>query len=347
MWKSTDGGANWTAIDSFASGFPQGIPVNIVVNDPYQPATLYAGTFLGLYQSLDAGATWARSASGLPFTDTTDIYISPDSSLLRLATFGRGFWELKDWSAPTLTLAPASLPAPALGVFYPPQTFTASGGTSPYTFELTAGTLPPGLTFNGPVLSGQPVAPGQFCFTIAASDSTPVASGGPFSGSQDYCMSVKSTQVISFASLADRILGVADFGITATTSSGLTVELSSLAPAVCTINVNVVHLVSTGTCTIRATQPGNALFDAATPVTRSFAVKPPDVTPPVVVSITGDFPNPTMSHVVTYVVTFSEPVTGVAAGNLALAASGVTGSGIATVSGGPVTWAVEVNTGRG
>jgi photosystem II stability/assembly factor-like uncharacterized protein len=93
LWKSTDGGANWSAIDTAAS-FPHGVPVNVVIGDPGDADTLYAGTHLGLYKSTDGGENWSRFGLGLPLVSVTDIYVSPDSSLVRVATFGRGIWEL-------------------------------------------------------------------------------------------------------------------------------------------------------------------------------------------------------------------------------------------------------------
>jgi hypothetical protein len=55
---------------------------------------VFAATHLGVYRSADAGATWARFGGGMPFTNVMDLYISPDGSLVRAATFGRGIWEL-------------------------------------------------------------------------------------------------------------------------------------------------------------------------------------------------------------------------------------------------------------
>lgn len=51
------------------------------------------------------------------------------------------------------------------------NTFTASGGTAPYTFAISAGSLPPGLTLasNG-VVSGVPTATGLYSFTVQATD---------------------------------------------------------------------------------------------------------------------------------------------------------------------------------
>ena len=49
-------------------------------------------------------------------------------------------------------------------------------------------------------------------------------------------------------------------------------SFGSQTPSVCTVSGATVHIVAVGTCTVRATQGGNANYNAATPVDRSFAV---------------------------------------------------------------------------
>jgi photosystem II stability/assembly factor-like uncharacterized protein len=87
--KSTDGGLTFT--DS-SKGLPD-LPVNRVLVSPVDPNTLYAATFLGVYRSTDAGATWSRFGSGLPQVEVRDLYMPPDGSFLRVATYGRGVWQ--------------------------------------------------------------------------------------------------------------------------------------------------------------------------------------------------------------------------------------------------------------
>ncbi|MEK6303287.1 MAG: ice-binding family protein [Acidobacteriota bacterium] len=82
---------------------------------------------------------------------------------------------------PFITVNPATLPLAVLGIFYS-QTISAVGGTPPYTFTVSSGALPPGLTLNATtgVISGTPTTAGQFSFTITATD----ANGCP--GSRAY-----------------------------------------------------------------------------------------------------------------------------------------------------------------
>jgi len=69
-----------------------------------------------------------------------------------------------------ITLAPSTLPSGAVGAAYS-QTITASGGTAPYTFTVTSGALPTGLTLSSSgTLSGTPTAAGSFTFTVLATD---------------------------------------------------------------------------------------------------------------------------------------------------------------------------------
>jgi uncharacterized repeat protein (TIGR03803 family) len=83
-----------------------------------------------------------------------------------------------------LSLSPTSLPAAAAGTGYS-QTLTASGGTAPYTFAVTAGALPAGLSLSpAGVLSGTPTAAGSFPFTVTATDSLGAT------GSQNYAFVV-------------------------------------------------------------------------------------------------------------------------------------------------------------
>jgi hypothetical protein len=80
-----------------------------------------------------------------------------------------------------LTLAPGSLPAGTVGAPYSATTLTASGGAAPYSFSLSAGSLPAGLTLTAAgVLSGTPTQVGSFNFTVQATDAHGCAGTGSF-----------------------------------------------------------------------------------------------------------------------------------------------------------------------
>jgi sugar lactone lactonase YvrE len=81
-----------------------------------------------------------------------------------------------------------------------------------------------------------------------------------------------AAQTITFGALTNQPIGTAPFLISATASSGLAVNFASTTSAVCTVSGTTVTLASAGTCTIQATQAGNANYVAATPVSQSFQV---------------------------------------------------------------------------
>ncbi len=82
----------------------------------------------------------------------------------------------------------------------------------------------------------------------------------------------QATQTITFTALASRNLGSAPFTVSATASSGLAVGFSSLTPSVCSVSGSTVTLVAAGTCTLQASQAGNANIAAAPSVQQSLTV---------------------------------------------------------------------------
>ncbi len=84
---------------------------------------------------------------------------------------------------PRITLAPANsnLPNGALGTAYN-QSFSASGGIRPSTFEVVLGSLPNGLSLNAAtgLLSGSPSARGRFDFVIRVTDGNECTGQRPY-----------------------------------------------------------------------------------------------------------------------------------------------------------------------
>ncbi|MGE0622637.1 MAG: putative Ig domain-containing protein [Pseudomonadales bacterium] len=74
---------------------------------------------------------------------------------------------------PPLSIGSITLPAGEVGTAYPNQTFTASNGATPYSWSISAGTLPPGLGLaSDGALSGTPTdAVGSpYAFTVMVTD---------------------------------------------------------------------------------------------------------------------------------------------------------------------------------
>jgi len=77
------------------SGLPD-LPVSRLYFDPRDAthATIYAATHVGIYRTTNGGSSWAPFGNGLPTVRVNDIYMPPDGSTIRIATYGRGIWEL-------------------------------------------------------------------------------------------------------------------------------------------------------------------------------------------------------------------------------------------------------------
>ena len=87
VFKSTNGGESW---EFTGLQFDYG-DVSDVVVDPLSPDTVYASCRdLGLYQSLDAGATWSRAAGSLGSVGIHQMAIASgdDRTMLYVGTFG-------------------------------------------------------------------------------------------------------------------------------------------------------------------------------------------------------------------------------------------------------------------
>ena len=112
-------------------------------------------------------------------------------------------------ASPTIVLAPSTVPAATVALAYS-QTVTAANGTGPYTYAISAGSLPTGLSLNTATgtLSGTPTAGGVFNFTVRATDSS--TGDGPYAGARAYSLTVASpTLGVAPSTLPAPTVGVA------------------------------------------------------------------------------------------------------------------------------------------
>ncbi|MBK7474339.1 MAG: hypothetical protein IPI73_30370 [Betaproteobacteria bacterium] len=78
--------------------------------------------------------------------------------------------------------------------------------------------------------------------------------------------------MLDFAALPARSAGSAPFDPGATASSGLPVTYDAGPPGVCQASNGLVHILGAGQCTVEASQPGNAEYEAAESVARTFSI---------------------------------------------------------------------------
>jgi len=119
-----------------------------------------------------------------------------------------------------LPLSPSTLPAGDINIAYN-QTISASGGTAPYTFAQTSGTLPTGLSLNTStgVISGTPTTTSgsPFTFTITATDSaTPTHN----TGSKSYTVTINPAVAVTTTTLSNWTVNQPGYSQTVSASGG-------------------------------------------------------------------------------------------------------------------------------
>lgn len=93
--KSTDAGSSWT---SAKGNLPERGSVYAIAEDHVDRELLFAGTEFGLFFTPDGGKKWIQLKGGLPTIAVRDIAIQRREDDLVLATFGRGFYILDDYT---------------------------------------------------------------------------------------------------------------------------------------------------------------------------------------------------------------------------------------------------------
>lgn len=95
VFKSTDKGRSWTSI---TTNLPKRGSAYSLAEDHANPNLLFCGTEFSLFFTNSGGEHWKKFSSGLPTIAVRDIAIQKRENDLVLATFGRGFYVLDDYS---------------------------------------------------------------------------------------------------------------------------------------------------------------------------------------------------------------------------------------------------------
>jgi hypothetical protein len=172
VYRSTDGGATWTYIDS---NLPHS-PANAVVVDPQDANTVYVALDAGVWFTTQAGTgactsalagCWSEFGIGLPEAPVVGLIASSATAQTRsltAATYGRGVWQTPLWTAETGLTTAVAIPSNLTFAGQPVGTVS-----SVQTVTLTnTGSLPLSLE--------QPATSGDFAETDNCANST-VAAG--------------------------------------------------------------------------------------------------------------------------------------------------------------------------
>jgi len=95
LLRSSNRGRSWTSI---AGDLPERGSVWSLAEDHVNRDLLFAGTEFGVYFTRDGGKHWVQLKGGLPTIAIRDLAIQKRENDLVLATFGRGFAVLDDYS---------------------------------------------------------------------------------------------------------------------------------------------------------------------------------------------------------------------------------------------------------
>ncbi|MFI6453804.1 putative Ig domain-containing protein [Streptosporangium amethystogenes] len=180
-----------TAVNAAGPGLPSSSSTAVVPNAApvftfAAPSAGEVGVAYGVPLTISGGTapyTWSVSAGGLP----PGLTLNASTGVLSGAPTSGGSYsfaaQVTDAGNVTATravtlviaVAPAlTFPAPSNGEVSIPYSvpLTVNGGTAPYAWSITAGSLPPGLTLNAStgVLSGTPTAGGAYSFSVKVLD---------------------------------------------------------------------------------------------------------------------------------------------------------------------------------
>ena len=126
VWRVTNLGTT-PVLTAINSGLPD-VPVNGLAVDPGATSNVYVGTDIGVFLSTNSGTNWSSYGTGLPRVAVFDMAVQNVKKVLRIATHGRGMWEVPLNSAPVADLAITNSDAVSSVI---------AGGTTTYTIRVT------------------------------------------------------------------------------------------------------------------------------------------------------------------------------------------------------------------
>ncbi len=233
-------------------------------------------------------------------------------------------------SCPTITVNPTSLSNAVFGESYS-ATISASGGTGPYTFAVTTGALPGGLSLSsGGALTGTTNAVNTFNFTITATDTSNGCTGSRAytsvvsranttttitSDNPDPSVTGQSVTVNFTVTTNSPGSGTPTGNVVVTVSGGAETCTGTVAAGTCTLSLN-----AAGARTLTATYAQTTNFNGSSD-TEAHQVNTANTT----TTITSDNPDPSIvgqAVAVNFSVVGAAPGGGTPTGNVVVTISG-------------------------
>lgn len=218
--------------------------------------------------SLSAGAKGTLSgqtATGVTYSAPASVTAASTDTLTATSAFdGTKTATLTINLVPPPSITTASLPAGTVGTAYTTTNLAATGGVSPYTWSVTAGALPGGLTLSSAgAISGTPTAFGTFNFTVQVKDAS------NFTATANLSIKVNPAPVvITTTSLPNGVVNTAGYSATLTATGGAPPITWSITAG--SLPTGLVLNAATGAITGTPTTAGTSNFtvqaaDSSTP----------------------------------------------------------------------------------
>jgi large repetitive protein len=181
----------------------------------YALSTSNANPELGGFGVSSAPVT-GTSTTGAFTVAVTGLAQGSTYSFKAYATNGLGtsYSPVGTFTTNTLIFSPVTLPSVVTGIDYA-QNIIVSGGSGSYTYAITSGALPTGLTIStGGFISGIPTVEGSYSFTITVTD----AAGA--TRSQGYTLDITPAVAITTTALPDWGVNLPGYGFNVQATGG-------------------------------------------------------------------------------------------------------------------------------
>jgi len=291
----TSGDAGITLVSVTGTGFPSGTIAPNKVNVTLKPAVTGppTATTKAIKVKVVSGSTETVTFR-IPMQLIVPTATGYNVSIVGSTSTGATFHSVNTAALTingTLTITTTSpLPTATVGMNYS-QTLAAAGGTGTYTWSITSGSLPAGLTLNASTgqIIGQPTASGMASFTATVKDGDTATASAAFTMTIDPALMITSTSPLPPATVG------ANYSVTLTATGGSGVYTWSITtgalPAGLTLNA------STGQITGQPTASGMASFTATVKDTAGASASAPftfTINPALMITTTSPLPQATV-----------------------------------------------------